>query len=759
MSENNKARDRWHGAGPKTFHARNYTTDIDRISDALSYVPADDRDKWLKMGMAIKSEVGETGFDVWDAWSQQGNSYAARDARDVWKSIRAGGGVSIGTLFHEAKSCGWRDDGTYHQPTPEEIEQRKRDAAERNANEQAEIECERAETATKAVAIWKAATEAKPDHPYLSRKHISPVSTLKEIDVDKATAILGYIPKSKGEPLHGRLIAVPVKQGDGLSTLELIDENGRKAALAGRGSKLGGYWATQSLPDAADTLLIGEGMATVLSASLTTEHPGIAALSSNNLSVVATIMRGRYPDAEIVLLADLVKATGEPDTHAVEAALSVDGLLAIPDFGTDRDPDMKDFNDMAVICGLDAVKRALANATKPVGGEHLPDGENAPAGIYARSVSLIRASDLTPEPVNWLWDGWLAAGKFHVLAGAPGTGKTTISMALAATVTIGGRWPDGTRSITGNVVIWSGEDDPADTLIPRLAKSGADLDRVYFIDGVREGNEKRSFDPAKDFEPLQRQLAEIGGVKLLLVDPVVSAVAGDSHKNAEVRRSLQPLVDLAEAMDCALLGITHFSKGTGGREPVERLTGSLAFGALARVVHVAAKHQEQGEDGRTVRLFCRAKSNIGPDDGGFEYDLHQAELDTHPGIFASSVQWGNAVEGAARELLAAADATDDDGEGIALSSVTRFLSDLLSDGSMRASDVFRDAEGAGYSKRSIQRAADKLKVIRQKEGMKGGWIWTLPKVTDLPEDAEDSRKNYLAPLASSASSTLVEVEI
>jgi putative DNA primase/helicase len=159
----------------------------------------------------------------------------------------------------------------------------------------------------------------------------------------------------------------------------------------------------------------------------------------------------------------------------------------------------------------------------------------------------------------------------HVFGGAPGTGKTTISMGLAATVTTGGRWPDGTRSIAGNVVIWSGEDDPADTLIPRLALSGADLSRVYFIADIREGNERRSFDPARDMEPLRRKLAEIGGVKLLIVDPVVSAIAGDSHKNAEVRRGLQPLVDLAGSMRCALLGITHFSKGTGGRDPVERL--------------------------------------------------------------------------------------------------------------------------------------------------------------------------------------------
>jgi putative DNA primase/helicase len=359
----------------------------------------------------------------------------------------------------------------------------------------------------------------------------------------------------------------------------------------------------------------------------------------------------------------------------------------------------------------------------------------APVGEYARDVNLIRAADVTPEPITWLWNGWLAAGKMHILGGAPGTGKTTISMGLAATVTTGGRWPDGSRSIAGNVVIWSGEDDPADTLIPRLALSGADLSRVYFVADILEGNERRSFDPARDMEPLRRKLVEIGEVRLLIVDPVVSAIAGDSHKNAEVRRGLQPLVDLAGSMRCALLGITHFSKGTGGRDPVERITGSLAFGALARVVLVAAKHQEEGEDGRTVRLFCRAKSNIGPDDGGFEYDLHQAELKTHPGIFSSSVLWGDAVEGAARELLATAEATGDDGEGGALADAKRFLADLLADGPLPTKAIKADADGAGHSWATIRRAQKALGIEPLKEGGRFGegpqqWVWRMPGAED-----------------------------
>lgn len=736
-------------------------SDIDRIREALQFIPTGGHDERFRIGCMLKSELGDAGRDLWDEWR---DGRGDDEAESVWKSISETGPLKIGTLFHEAKANGWRDDGHYQKPTSEEIAERRRIAAERAAQEEAEIARERANTASRAAAILKAATEAKADHPYLSRKRVFPVATLREIDASAAAAILGYAPKSKsGGLLTGRLLVVPVKQGNGISTLELIDGDKRKAALAGRGSKVGGYWATERLPygdGAGLTLLIGEGVATVLSASEATGYPAIAALSSGNLPAVAKAMRERYPAATLVILADLVKATGEPDPHAIEAAKVGAGRTAIPDFGSDRDPNMTDFNDMMILDGADAVAHAIAIAAASARGEHQPDDENTPANKYARDVSLIRASDVIPEAIAWLWVGWLALGKMHTFGGAPGTGKTTISMGLAATVTTGGRWPDGTRSIAGNVVIWSGEDDPADTLIPRLALSGADLSRIYFIADIREGNERRSFDPARDMEPLRRKLTEIGDVKLLIVDPVVSAIAGDSHKNAEVRRGLQPLVDLAGSMRCALLGITHFSKGTGGRDPVERLTGSLAFGALARVVLVAAKHQEEGEDGRTVRLFCRAKSNIGPDDGGFEYDLHQAELKTYPGIFASSVLWGEAVEGAARELLATADASGDDGEGGTLADARRFLADLLADGPMRAGEVFKDADQAGYSKRSIQRAANAIKVERHKDGMKGGWTWRLPpKMPSLPEGAVDASHKSLAPLAPSAEFSPVEVEV
>ena len=96
--------------------------DADRIFSALTYVDASDRDVWLKMGMAVKSELGEHGFDAWDTWGQSSDNYNAADSKTVWRSIRPDGKVGIGSLFHEAKQRGWHDDGRRHTLTAAEIE-------------------------------------------------------------------------------------------------------------------------------------------------------------------------------------------------------------------------------------------------------------------------------------------------------------------------------------------------------------------------------------------------------------------------------------------------------------------------------------------------------------------------------------------------------------------------------------------------------------------------------------------------------------
>jgi putative DNA primase/helicase len=374
------------------------------------------------------------------------------------------------------------------------------------------------------------------------------------------------------------------------------------------------------------------------------------------------------------------------------------------------------------------------------------EGQRLADGLLGdiRAATLICATALKPQAIRWLWPHWLARGKLHVLAGAPGQGKTTLVLSFAATVSAGGRWPDGMRCPPGNVVIWSGEDDPEDTLLPRLLAMGADPKRIFFVKGVSEDGQPQPFDPSRDMQALVAAVEEVGGCALLMVDPVVSAVAGDSHKNGEVRRALQPLVDLCAALDCAAVGISHFSKGTGGREPTERVVGSVAFSAVARVVLVAAK--VKGEDGEARRILARSKSNLGPDEGGFEYEIEQVDLVAHPGVQASRVTWGQALEGTARELLAEPD-DQQRSEGSAQDAAAEFLLQVLGADVVPVKTIEAEARAAGVAWRTVRRAADELSVIKRKAGMGAGWYWSLPKMT-----TKESKVSNVSGWTSSASS-------
>jgi len=109
------------------------------------------------------------------------------------------------------------------------------------------------------------------------------------------------------------------------------------------------------------------------------------------------------------------------------------------------------------------------------------------------------------------------------------------------------------------------------------------------------------------------------------------------HKANDVRRSLQTIVDFASEMNCAVLGITHFAKGTAGKNSAERVIGSQAFAAFARMVLVAAKEEDSQN-----RVFTRAKSNNSVDTGGFAYTIEAIML--HGGIITTRVVWGEPLE-------------------------------------------------------------------------------------------------------------------
>ncbi|KWF91487.1 DNA replication protein [Burkholderia cepacia] len=343
-----------------------YVDETDRARAALAVIPADDYETWVDMAFALKHGFGDEGFEIWDAWSRTAANYNERAARTTWRSVSASGGKTLATLFWQARQHGFDLKRTNYpdrmtavlEPSPEVLAQRAREEAQRQARHAA--------VAREATSIWQWARPVGPEHPYLVRKCLEPMDTLRELDALELRALLGYTPATEEEPLTGRVLVVPVWNGP-ISTLELIDEHGRKSSLAG-GVKKGGYWMTEPAlvpANESSLILIAEGMATALSASRATNWFAVAALSSGNLVLVAQSLRERYPDADLIVLGEL----GSGEAQARLAAEAAQARVAWPEFAADariNDKVPNDFSDMAVLSGFDAVGEHLRAVVRSV---------------------------------------------------------------------------------------------------------------------------------------------------------------------------------------------------------------------------------------------------------------------------------------------------------------------------------------------------------------------------------------------------------
>jgi putative DNA primase/helicase len=350
-----------------------------------------------------------------------------------------------------------------------------------------------------------------------------------------------------------------------------------------------------------------------------------------------------------------------------------------------------------------------------------------------------RASEITPEHVNWLWAGRLAKGKHTCIAGEPGTGKSQLSMHISAAVTTGGEWPcDEGRAPLGSVIVLSAEDGAADTIVPRLMAAGADLARVHIVTAVHADRRRRSVNLSADIALLEAKIREIGDVALVIIDPVSSYLGkADSHKNAEVRGVLEPLSDMADRTGVAILSITHFSKGGSNttQKALHRFIGSIAFTGAPRAAFVVIDDAEN--DGR--KLFLHAKNNLAAPPKGLAFRLEQTIVAET--IVASRVWFeGSPVSITANEAMAA-DAAGQSGRS-ARAEAEDFLRELLADGPQPQKEIKAAAEGAGISWATVRRAKDTLAVQaeRESEGKTGAgrWLWKLPsgaRCSTPPQDA------------------------
>jgi hypothetical protein len=340
-----------------------------------------------------------------------------------------------------------------------------------------------------------------------------------------------------------------------------------------------------------------------------------------------------------------------------------------------------------------------------------------------------------------LWRGRIARGKHTAIAGEPGNGKSQLAIYIAATISRGGEWPFGEgRAPIGNVIIFNAEDGADDTVVPRLMAAGADMSRVHIVSAVQEGSKgRRAFNLQADLALLERKIAEIGDVALVIIDPISSYMGKtDSHKNAEVRGALEPVSEMSERLQVAILSITHFSKSGANTntKALHRFIGSIAFVGAPRAAFVVVEDTDREDR----ILFLHAKNNVAREPQGLAYRLVQRLVgDAGQEIVASYVAWeSEPVTISADDALRA---SDGGGDRSAATEAEEFLREKLSQGPVFAREGEGDARALGIAPRTLKRARKKLGVIAEKGGLKEGWTWRLPSPEECQAPPKSANKS------------------
>lgn len=373
-------------------------TQQDAIRDALACISSDlTNDEWVKVAMALKAELGDAGFDLFDDYSARGDTYDSKRVREVWKSVKAGGKVGIGTLFHIAAQHGFKLNGSRAaQPhTTGQAQGVAADRAQRRAVEEAQYR-ERADQAARVASqLWDSASE-QGSSAYLQRKGVSghgvrylPDGTLLVPMRDQA-----------GDLQNVQRIA-PVKPTDGKPEKRFLS-GGRKTGLM--------HWCGD--PAGAPALLICEGAATAFTVHEATGLPVAVAFDAGNMGHVAKAIRETHPAALIVLCGDNdtdteAKTGRNPGRLAAEkAARAVGGVAiwpaAMPGGGSDM-------NDLAAYAGVDAVRELVegaVNARPPAAriakGRSTPSPDpNGPAPVPSEGSAMARDRFKLDEAGVW----------------------------------------------------------------------------------------------------------------------------------------------------------------------------------------------------------------------------------------------------------------------------------------------------------------------------------------------------------------------
>ena len=332
---------------------------------------------------------------------------------------------------------------------------------------------------------------------------------------------------------------------------------------------------------------------------------------------------------------------------------------------------------------------------------------------FGSKLELIKASDIKPKQVRWLWYPYIPFGKVTLLQGDPGDGKSKLMLSLAALLSKGAPLPfsddeESYKSVT--IIYQTTEDDADDTVVPRFNAAGGDGERLVFI---KEDVKRLTFGDDRI-----REAVEQCDAKLLILDPMSSYIGDDcSMNNAnETRAEFNHLIAVAKDTGCAIVIIAHMNK-MKDTNPLYRTNGSIDIAGAAR--SILAITRTPNKEVPAERYLVQVKSNLAPTGSAILFEVSEKGVD-----FISEMEM-TAEE--AFQSLAPKIGRPNDKEVKAKA----FLMEMLKDGEMLSSDCEEKLEAAGFKKSTIKKAKKNTGVISRKKGFL--WYWSLP-MGDIPRE-------------------------
>ncbi len=350
-----------------------------------------------------------------------------------------------------------------------------------------------------------------------------------------------------------------------------------------------------------------------------------------------------------------------------------------------------------------------------------PFGESSAAELEAlgladnRIIVPLQLQEVEPRPVEWLWPGTIPVGKVTVLAGDPGRGKSLITLDIAARVSRGRPWPTtaSCNDAPGEVLLFSAEDDAADTIRPRLDASEADSSRIYIATSAGGRFFPRGFELPRNLSELRTLAMQFRSLRLLVLDPLSAFLGCGYASNQGLRSLVAQMQDMAEEHRFAVIFVTHLTKSPAA-SPIYRAMGSVGMVAAARAVHVCWPDEET--PGRC--LFVPLKSNLAQALKAYAYSIQK-----HPVLDAPVVAW----EDEPVPLALLSTSTANPIPRVEDARCASWMQAILEEGPLAVSDVHRAARSAGFSRTTLRRAKKSLNVNSHPIGKGGEWEMSLPQ--------------------------------